>query len=192
MSRLLIVTSLITLLASAAFAADAPTAEKTKASEATEATGAGEGQKTMDAKKDHKAVKAKKAPKTIAEVNKEYYDKAAAEKGVVKTSSGLLYKSLKEGTGATPGILSTVTVNYRATLTNGKEFNSSYKRKSPEKHRMNNVFRCWQEGLLKMKVGGKAQLVCPPELAFAGRGVPNLVPKNAIVIYEIELLGVKK
>jgi|GEM_PF-759048 len=188
MSRLLIITSLITLLASAAFAADAPTAEKTKAAEAT---GAGEGQKAAEAKKDHKAVKTHKGPMTIEEANKEYLEKAAAEKGVVDLGAGLLYKSLREGTGASPGVLSTVRVNYRATLTTGKEFNSSYKRKMSEEHRMNAVFRCWQEGLLKMKVGGKAKLVCPPELAFAGRGVPNVVPKNAVVIYEIELLGIK-
>jgi FKBP-type peptidyl-prolyl cis-trans isomerase FkpA len=170
-----IIAALICLLASQAFAGDAPkTDEKKQTSAATDAS---------------QGSFAKQLKPSLT--NKEFYDKAAAEKGMIKTGSGLLYKSLKEGSGASPSIMSTVKVSYRGTLKNGKEFNSSARHGGSESHRMNRVFRCWQEGLQKMKVGGKAKLVCPPELAFADRGVPYIVPKNAIVIYEIELLGVK-
>lgn len=170
MSRLVIAT-LITILTSPAFAADNPNPAETKAP---------------------KDVNTYQGSKTMSAQNKTYYDKAAAEKGTIQTRSGLLYKSLKEGSGASPAILGKVKVHYRGTLINGKEFNSSYKRKMPETRSMNRVSRCWQEGLLKMKPGGKAKLVCPPELAFGSRGtVDNVVPKDAIVTYEIELLEVK-
>jgi FKBP-type peptidyl-prolyl cis-trans isomerase FkpA len=172
MSRLMIAV-LLTLLTSPVFAAEAQKNVKAKTPEEIEVQGV-------------ENLKAK-----LAAANKAYYDKAAAEKGTIKTGSGLLYRSLKEGSGASPNILSTVKVHFRGTLINGKEFNSSYKRKMPVEHRMNRVFRCWQEGLQKMKVGGKAKLVCPPELAFRGNGAGSAVPPNAIVTYEIELLGVK-
>jgi len=171
----LVVAALITLLTSPVFAAEVSKSVKTKTPDGIEA------HQGVDA-----TVKAK-----IATANKVYYDKAAAEKGTIKTASGLLYKQLKEGSGASPGLLSTVKVHFRGTLINNKEFNSSYKRKMPEEHKMNRVFRCWQEGLQKMKVGGKAKLVCPPELAFRSNGAGSLVPPGAIVTYEIELLGVK-
>lgn len=173
MSRL-IIAALVTLITSTAFAIDTPSGAKTKTPE------------EINALQSSNTLKDK-----IAAANKAYYDKAAAEKGTVKTPSGLLYTSLKEGSGASPGIMSTVKVHFRGTLINKKEFNSSYKRKMPEEHKMNRVFRCWQDGLQKMKVGGKAKLVCPPELAFRGNGAGTAVPPNAIVIYEIELLGVK-
>jgi FKBP-type peptidyl-prolyl cis-trans isomerase len=171
----LIIAALVTLLASPVFAADAPKPAKTKT---PENSAAHQGGTTLEAK--------------VAAANKAYYDKAAKEAGTVKTGSGLLYKSLKEGSGATPGILSTVKVRARGTLINGAEFYNSYNRKLPAEHRMNRVFRCWQEGLQKMKVGGKAKLVCQPELAFRGNGAGNLVPPGAIVTYEIDLLEVKK
>jgi len=173
MSRL-IIAALITLLTSPVFAADAPNSAKTKTPE--------EG----SAKKSSKTSQEK-----IAAANKAYYDKAAAEKGTIKTGSGLLYKSLREGSGASPGIMNTVEVHYRGTLINNQEFKNTYKSGKPAKHKLNRVFRCWQDGLQKMKVGGKAKLVCPPELAFRNNGAGGIVPPNSVVIYEIELLGVK-
>src|ERR1700694_1137646 len=92
-------------------------------------------------------------------------DKAAKKKSVVKTPSGMVYRSIKDGSGKSPSASSTVEVNYRGTLTNGKEFDSSYKRKQSIKFPLTGVIPCWTEGVQKMKVGGKAQLVCPPELA---------------------------
>ncbi|MBP1728134.1 MAG: peptidylprolyl isomerase, FKBP-type [Deltaproteobacteria bacterium] len=118
-------------------------------------------------------------------------DKAAKEKGAVKTKSGLVYKSLKDGSGKAPTAASTVEVNYRGTLPDGKEFDSSYKRKQSIKFPLTGVIPCWTEGVQLMKVGGKAQLVCPPELAYGARGAGRDVPPNATLIFEVELLDVK-
>ncbi len=121
----------------------------------------------------------------------ETIDKAAKEKGAVKTASGLVYKSIKEGSGKSPTAASVVEVNYRGTLPNGKEFDSSYKRKQSIKFPLSGVIPCWTEGVQKMKVGGKAKLVCPPELAYGARGAGRDVPPNATLIFEVELLDVK-
>ena len=118
-------------------------------------------------------------------------DKAAKEKGAVKTKSGLVYRSLKDGSGKSPSAANTVEVNYRGTLPDGKEFDSSYKRKQSIKFPLTGVIPCWTEGVQLMKVGGKAQLVCPPELAYGARGAGRDVPPNATLIFEVELLDVK-
>ena len=118
-------------------------------------------------------------------------DKAAKEKGAVKTSSGLVYISIKDGKDKSPSAANTVEVNYRGTLTNGKEFDSSYKRNQSISFPLSGVIPCWTEGVQKMKVGGKAQLVCPPELAYGARGAGRDVPPNATLIFEVELLDVK-
>ena len=118
-------------------------------------------------------------------------DKAAKEKGAVKTASGMVYRSIKDGSGKSPSASSTVEVNYRGTLPNGKEFDSSYKRKQSISFPLSGVIPCWTEGVQKMKVGGKAQLVCPPELAYGSRGAGSDVPPNATLIFEVELLAIK-
>jgi len=118
-------------------------------------------------------------------------DKAAKEKGAVKTSSGMVYQSLKEGKGKSPNAANTVEVNYRGTLTNGKEFDSSYKRNQSISFPLSGVIPCWTEGVQLMKVGGKAKLVCPPELAYGASGAGRDVPPNATLIFEVELLGIK-
>jgi len=119
-------------------------------------------------------------------------DKAAQEKGAVKTASGMVYRSIQEGSGYSPKAFSTVEVNYRGTLTDGTEFDSSYKRDKSATFRLSRVIPCWTEGVQMMKVGGKAQLVCPPELAYGPRGtVSGSVPPNATLIFEVELLDVK-
>jgi FKBP-type peptidyl-prolyl cis-trans isomerase FkpA len=109
----------------------------------------------------------------------------------ITTKSGLEYTSLREGTGATPGPVDTVRVNYRGTLLNGREFDSSYKRGRPVEFPLTGVIRCWTEGLQLMKVGGKAQLVCPSNLAYGEQGIPGSVPRNAVLIFEVELLDIK-
>jgi FKBP-type peptidyl-prolyl cis-trans isomerase FkpA len=121
----------------------------------------------------------------------EAIDKAAKEKGAVKTASGMVYQSLKEGSGKSPKASNTVEVNYRGTLTNGKEFDSSYKRNQSISFPLTGVIPCWTEGVQLMKVGGKAKLVCPPELAYGSRGAGRDVPPNATLIFEVELLGIK-
>jgi FKBP-type peptidyl-prolyl cis-trans isomerase FkpA len=121
----------------------------------------------------------------------EAIDKAAKEIGAVKTASGMVYQSLKEGKGASPKATSTVEVNYRGTLTNGKEFDSSYKRNQSISFPLSGVIPCWTEGVQLMKPGGKAKLVCPPELAYGTRGAGRDVPPNATLIFEVELLAIK-
>jgi len=121
----------------------------------------------------------------------ETIDKAAKEKGAVKTTSGMVYQSLKEGKGKSPNASSTVEVNYRGTLIDGKEFDSSYKRKQSISFPLSGVIPCWTEGVQLMKIGGKAKLVCPPELAYGARGAGRDVPPNATLIFEVELLNIK-
>jgi FKBP-type peptidyl-prolyl cis-trans isomerase FkpA len=118
-----------------------------------------------------------------------YLAKAAAEPGVTKTEGGVIYKELRPGTGDSPKATDTVKVNYRGTLTNGTEFDSSYKRGQPAEFPLNGVIKCWTEGVQKMKTGGKAQLVCPAELAYGEQGTPG-IPPGSTLIFEIELLGI--
>jgi FKBP-type peptidyl-prolyl cis-trans isomerase FkpA len=118
-----------------------------------------------------------------------YLDKAAAEPGAQKTASGLVYRELKPGTGASPKATDTVEVHYRGTLTDGKEFDSSYGGQ-PIKFPLNRVIRAWTEGVQMMKVGGKAQLVCPANLAYGERGAPPDIPGGATLVFEVELLGI--
>jgi FKBP-type peptidyl-prolyl cis-trans isomerase FkpA len=119
-----------------------------------------------------------------------YLVKAATEPGAVKTDTGLIYRELKAGTGASPSATDTVKVNYRGTLTNGTEFDSSYSRNEPAEFPLNGVIRCWTEGVQRMKVGGKSQLVCPSDLAYGDQGRPS-IPGGATLVFEIELLSIK-
>lgn len=119
-----------------------------------------------------------------------FLDKAAAEPGAVKTSSGLVYRELKPGSGPSPTANDVVTVNYRGTLTDGTEFDSSYKRNEPAQFPLNRVIPCWTEGVQKMKVGGKSQLVCPSAIAYGERGSPPVIPPGATLVFEIELLKI--
>ena len=105
-------------------------------------------------------------------------------------SPGLVYKSLRDGTGASPTAADTVKVHYRGTLVDGTEFDSSYKRNAPATFPLGRVIKCWTEGVQKMKVGGKAELVCPPELAYGTRGAGSAVPPNATLRFEVELLEI--
>ncbi len=116
----------------------------------------------------------------------------AAEAKEVKTASGIVITTLKEGSGESPKATDTVKVNYRGTLTDGKEFDSSYKRGQPATFPLNRVIPCWTEGVQTMKVGGKARLACPGNLAYGPRGIPGTIPPNAPLIFEVELLGIVK
>lgn len=127
----------------------------------------------------------------LASQAKEFVAQAAKEKGATKTSSGLIYLSLKEGSGTGPAATDKVKVNYRGALVDGKEFDSSYKRGEPVELPLNGVIKCWTEGLQMMKPGGRARLICPPEIGYGERGV-GLIPPNATLVFEIELLEVKK
>lgn len=110
----------------------------------------------------------------------------------VKTPSGIGITMLTEGTGAQPKASDTVKVHYRGTLTDGKEFDSSYKRGQPTSFPLNRVIPCWTEGVQAIKVGGKAKLSCPSNLAYGNRGVPGVIPPDSTLIFEIELLDITK
>jgi FKBP-type peptidyl-prolyl cis-trans isomerase FkpA len=116
--------------------------------------------------------------------------KATAEKGAVLTSSGLVYLSLTEGKGASPAATDNVKVHYRGTFPDGREFDSSYKTGAPAEFPLNRVIKCWTEGVQKMKVGGKAKLTCPAAIAYGERGAGNVIPPNATLQFEVELLAI--
>lgn len=109
----------------------------------------------------------------------------------VTTKSGLVYQSLKEGTGASPAATDVVKVHYRGTFPDGREFDSSYKRGEPTEFPLNRVIPCWTEGVQKMKPGGKAKLTCPPAIAYGERGAGGVIPPNATLLFEVELLGIQ-
>jgi FKBP-type peptidyl-prolyl cis-trans isomerase FkpA len=116
--------------------------------------------------------------------------KVATETGAIKTESGLIYKDIQPGTGASPKASDSVKVNYRGTLIDGTEFDSSYKRNQPAQFPLSGVIPCWTEGVQKMKVGGKARLVCPSGIAYGDSGHPPVIPGGATLIFEIELLEI--
>jgi FKBP-type peptidyl-prolyl cis-trans isomerase FkpA len=119
-------------------------------------------------------------------------EQAAAEKGAAKTESGLVYRSLKDGSGASPKETDTVRVHYRGTFPDGKEFDSSYSRGQPAEFPLNRVIKCWTEGVQKIKVGGKAKLTCPSSIAYGERGAGGgAIPPNATLVFEVELLGIR-
>jgi FKBP-type peptidyl-prolyl cis-trans isomerase FkpA len=119
-----------------------------------------------------------------------YLERAAAMPGAVRTASGLVYRELRAGAGASPKPTDEVTVHYRGTSVDGVEFDSSYKRNEPAKFPLNQVIPCWTEGVQKMKVGGKSQLVCPSSIAYGDRGSPPDIPGGATLVFEVELLGI--
>jgi FKBP-type peptidyl-prolyl cis-trans isomerase FkpA len=105
--------------------------------------------------------------------------------------SGVKITHTVVGKGANPKATDTVKVHYRGTLENGKEFDSSYKRNEPISFPLQGVIKAWTEGVQKMKVGGKAILVCPPETAYGSRGAGGVIPPNATLTFEIELLAIQ-
>ncbi len=115
---------------------------------------------------------------------------AAKETGAVVTASGLVYLSLKDGTGASPTADDKVKVHYRGTFPDGKEFDSSYKRGEPIEFPLSGVIKCWTEGVQRMKVGGKAKLTCPAAIAYGARGAGGVIPPNATLLFEVELLAI--
>jgi FKBP-type peptidyl-prolyl cis-trans isomerase FklB len=111
--------------------------------------------------------------------------------GVKTTASGLQYKVLKEGSGASPKETDTVVTNYKGTLLDGTEFDSSYKRNEPASFPVNRVIKGWTEALQLMKPGAKYQLFIPASLAYGERGAGQLIGPNATLIFEVELLSIK-
>ena len=115
---------------------------------------------------------------------------SAKEEGAQVTASGLVYRSLKDGSGASPSASDKVKVHYRGTFPDGREFDSSYKRNEAIEFPLNGVIKCWTEGVQRMKVGGKAKLTCPPAIAYGERGAGSVIPPNATLLFEVELLAI--
>jgi FKBP-type peptidyl-prolyl cis-trans isomerase FkpA len=120
---------------------------------------------------------------------KAYLDKAALQPGAVRLPSGVIYREERAGTGVSPKPTDTVRVNYRGTFTNGTEFDSSYRSGQPFTTPLTGVIPCWTEGVQKMKTGGKAMLVCPPERAYGDAGGQG-IPGGSTLVFDIELLAI--
>jgi FKBP-type peptidyl-prolyl cis-trans isomerase FkpA len=123
--------------------------------------------------------------------SKEFLENAAKEKGAQMTDSGLIYIQIKAGTGKQPKSTDVVKVHYTGNLIDGKIFDSSVKRGQPVEFPLNQVIKCWSEGVSKMKVGGKAKLVCPSTIAYGDEGRLPVIPGGATLVFEVELLDTK-
>jgi len=134
--------------------------------------------------------------KELGEKNKKEGEAFLAEnkkkEGVITLPSGLQYKVIKEGTGETPKLTDTVTTNYRGTLIDGTEFDSSYRREQPATFPVKGVIAAWTEALQLMKVGSKWQLFTPSNLAYGERGAGRDIGPNATLIFDVELLSIKE
>lgn len=118
---------------------------------------------------------------------------SSAEKGAIVTPSGLVFKPIREGQGASPTAADTVKVHYRGTFADGSEFDSSYSRNAPAQFPLGGVIPCWTEGVQRMKVGGKAKLTCPSKLAYGERGTGGgKIPPNTPLQFDVELLEIAK
>ena len=140
--------------------------------------------KEVEQKSTEEGSKNKKAADAFLAKNK-------TAKGVTATASGLQYTIERAGTGPTPKETDVVKVNYRGTLMDGTEFDSSYKRGEPATFPVNRVIKGWIEALQMMKAGSKWKLFIPPDLAYGENGQPG-IPPNSLLIFEVELLGIEK
>ena len=123
------------------------------------------------------------------EESKGFMEQIARADGAESSSSGMVYIEVQAGTGAFPKPTDTVQVHYRGTLTDGTQFDSSYDRNEPEQFKLQGVIPCWTEALQKMRVGGKAKVVCPPSIAYGDAGRPG-IPPGATLVFEVELLDI--
>lgn len=123
---------------------------------------------------------------------KPFLEKMAKEKDAVKLASGVIYIPVKEGAGAFPKAADMVKVHYHGTFPDGKVFDSSVDRGTPAEFPLGGVIPCWTEGVQKIKVGGKAKLVCPSDTAYGDQGAGGAIPGGATLVFEVELLEIMK
>ena len=123
------------------------------------------------------------------EESKDFIEQISGADGAESSSSGMVYIEVQAGTGDFPKPNDTVQVHYRGTLTDGTQFDSSYDRGEPAQFQMHGVIPCWTEALQKMRVGGKAKVVCPPSIAYGDAGRPG-IPPGATLVFEVELLDI--
>jgi len=121
-----------------------------------------------------------------------FLEKNGKKEGVVTLPSGLQYRVIREGGGASPGPEDWVTVHYRGTLLDGTEFDSSCSRKEPETFQVNGVINGWREALQLMSEGSMWELVIPSELAYGSQGAGSRIGPNSTLVFEVELLSVNK
>ncbi len=126
------------------------------------------------------------------EAAKPFLEKMANEPGAQKLPSGVIYIPVKEGTGVNPKASDMVRVHYHGTFPDGKVFDSSVERGTPAEFPLSGVIPCWTEGVQKIKVGGKAKLVCPSETAYGDQGAGGAIPGGATLVFEVELLDILK
>ena len=131
------------------------------------------------------------AAPALAETGAAFLAKNAKKPGVTVTASGLQYEVIKSGEGRSPGPTDQVTVHYRGTLIDGREFDSSYKRGKPATFPLNRVITGWTEGLQLMKEGDTWRFFIPPQLGYGQRGAGRLIGPNETLIFEVELLKVQ-
>jgi FKBP-type peptidyl-prolyl cis-trans isomerase FkpA len=122
----------------------------------------------------------------------EYLSRAALEKGAVKTPAGFVYQEISPGKGASPVPSDTVRVHYKGTFVDGTVFDSSIDRGQPAVFALGGVIPCWTQGVGMMKVGGKAKLVCPSDLAYGDQGKPPTIKPGSTLVFEVELLDIVK
>lgn len=140
---------------------------------------------------DKQAAANKEAGEKNAAAGTKFLTENKTKEGVKTTASGLQYKVLKEGSGESPKETDMVITNYKGTLLDGTEFDSSYKRNEPATFPVNRVIKGWTEALLLMKPGAKYQLFIPSSLAYGDRGVGKDIGPNSTLIFEVELVGIK-
>ena len=121
-----------------------------------------------------------------------YLARAAAEKGATRTASGIVVKTLAPGTGASPTAADQVKVHYEGRFVDGTVFDSSIARNEPATFPLGGVIPCWTEAVQLMKVGGKAQIVCPSDLAYGDEGRPPQMPGGATLVFQVELIDILK
>jgi len=149
-------------------------------------------QRVMNAEQKKAQQKQKANAENNLEVGKDFLTENAKRDGIKTTDSGLQYRIITEGSGDKPTLNDTVTVHYRGTLIDGTEFDSSYKRQQPATFPLKGVIKGWQEALPMMKKGAKWEIFVPANLAYGSKGAGDKIDPNETLIFEIELLDIKK